>query len=226
MIREKDIDHQLARAASESDKDCGTFMEGLRKLFANRNILYFTVAICLWNLANGFMLPLLGQKLGQDNAENSAVYLAVCIIVAQAFMIGVAPLAAKASEKGRKNIFLIAFLLVPLRAALFSWIDNKYALISFQVIDGIGAGIYGVLSILMMSDLAKGTGRFNLLQGTTYAAVGLGVALSSASSGFTVKAFGYPGAFLTLGGIGVVATLFFFFFVREPDESAPSAVQA
>jgi MFS family permease len=79
----------------------------------------------------------------------------------------------KLSENGRKKIFLIAFLLIPIRALLFAWAEHKYSLISFQVIDGVGAGIYGVLSILMMADLGKGTGRFNLLQGTTYAAVGL-----------------------------------------------------
>jgi len=149
------------------------------------------------------------------------VYLSACIIIAQTVMIVVAPLAGRISERGRKRIFVVAFVLVPVRAALFALVDDRYALISFQLIDGLGAGIYGVLSILMMADLGKGTGRFNLLQGATYAAIGLGVALSSVLGGFVARSFGYSAAFLALGAVGVLATLFFVRFVREPTADPP-----
>jgi predicted MFS family arabinose efflux permease len=219
LIRERDIDHDLAREAHDREQPVGGFFEGLRELFSRRDILRFTVAVALWNVANGAMLPLLGQKLGLDDAEHSALYLSICIIVAQTVMIVVAPAAGRLSTSGRKWIFLVAFILVPVRAALFAVVDNRVALIAFQIIDGIGAGIYGVLSILMMADLGKGTGRFNLLQGSTYAAIGLGVALSSILGGFAVKAFGYSAAFLALGAVGVLASLFFAFLVRESVET-------
>ena len=215
LIREKEIDHDLAREATEGSQPADSFVNGLKQLFSNRDVTYFTIAVGLWNIANGAMLPLLGQKIGLSNLEHSALYLSVCIIIAQMTMVFIAPLAAKLSEYGRKTILTVAFILVPVRALLFAWIDNKYALISFQVIDGIGAGIYGVISILMMADLGKGTGRFNLLQGTTYASIGLGVALSSILSGYMVKYFGYAGGFISLAGMGTVATLFLLFFVKE-----------
>ena len=216
LIREPDIDHELARAASEDRKPCGSSLAGVKELFSNRNIAFFTVSMCLWNVANGAMLPLLGQKLGIDNVKHSALYLSICITIAQAVMIAVAPLASKLAERGRKRLFLVAFLLVPVRALLFAFIDNKYVLIPLQVIDGLGAGIYGVLLIVMMADLGKGTGHFNLLQGTTYSAVGLGMALSNVLGGFVVKQAGYLAAFATLAGVGVLATLFFGHFVKEP----------
>jgi len=216
LIQERDIDHDLARAAAEDREPCGSSVSGAKQLFSNRNIAFFTVSMCLWNVANGAMLPLLGQKLGLDDVKHSALYLSVCITIAQAVMIAVAPMAAKLAEHGRKKLFLVAFLLVPVRALLFAFIDNKYALISFQVIDGLGAGIYGVLLIVMMTDLGKGTGHFNLLQGTTYSAVGLGMALSNILGGFVVKLAGYPAAFMTLAGVGMLATLFFGHFVQEP----------
>jgi predicted MFS family arabinose efflux permease len=216
LIQERDIDHELARAAAEDSQPCGSSLAATKELFSNRNIAFFTVAMCLWNVANGAMLPLLGQKLGVDDVRHSALYLSICITIAQAVMIAVAPLASKLAERGRKRLFLVAFLLVPVRALLFAVIDNKYALISLQVIDGLGAGIYGVLLIVMMADLGRGTGHFNLLQGTTYSAVGLGMALSNVLGGFVVKQAGYSAAFMTLAGVGTLATVFFGYFVQEP----------
>ncbi|MDB4985966.1 MAG: putative arabinose efflux permease, family [Myxococcaceae bacterium] len=225
LIEERTINHDLARAAREHDDAPGSFITGLRVLFARRDIAHFTIAVALWNVANGAMLPLLGQKLGLGDVANSVVYLSICIIIAQTVMIVVAPLAGKLSVHGRKKIFGVAFALVPLRAALFALVDDRYALVSFQLIDGVGAGIYGVLSILMMADLAEGTGRFNLLQGATYAAIGLGVALSSVIGGYIAEHYGYSAAFASLGLLGVAATLFFALRVQEtariPDRTTP-----
>ncbi|WP_375758365.1 MFS transporter [Corallococcus exercitus] len=227
LIRERDIDHDLARAAAEEGSRSATSsLAGARALWSRRNIAFFIVCMGLWNLANGAMLPLLGQKLGLDDVRNSALFLSICITIAQAVMIAVAPLASRwAATHGRKRLFLVAFLLVPVRALLFAFIDTKPVLIGLQVVDGLGAGIYGVLLIVMMADLGKGTGHFNLLQGMTYSAVGLGMALSNILGGWMVKLGGYPAAFLTLAGVGMGATLLFALRVQEPphkDEPAPA----
>jgi predicted MFS family arabinose efflux permease len=42
------------------------------------------------------------------------------------------------------------------------------------------------------------------------------MALSNVLGGFVVKQAGYPAAFMTLAGVGVLATLFFARFVQEP----------
>jgi hypothetical protein len=42
--------------------------------------------------------------------------------------------------------------------------------------DGVAAAIYGVLLTLVVADLAKGTGRFNFMQGAVQPAMGFGVA--------------------------------------------------
>lgn len=156
MIREKDIDHNLARSAVTVAHEKPTIMN-IRKLFSERKILLFTIAMGLFHFSNGSMLPLLGQKIGITDAEHSAVWMSVCIIIAQTVMTFVAPRAGWYAQYGRKNIFLFGFMLIPLRAFLFALIENKYALMSFQIIDGLSAGIFGVVSILMMADLSKGT---------------------------------------------------------------------
>ncbi len=208
MIKEKDIDHNLARSLEVNAEPRGPSRENVKRLFADRRVLHFTVAIGLWNVANGAMLPTLGQKLGITNVAHSALYLSLCIIIAQTVMVVVAPAAAARAAHGRKKLLLIAFVLMPVRALAFAFAQNRYLLISLQVVDGIGAGIYGVVLILMMSDLSYGTGYFNLLQGTVYAAVGLGVAASSVIAGYMIDRFGYTASFLTLAAIGAFATVY------------------
>jgi len=213
IIQEKDIDHDLARAADKDETAADA--SGVMALLTNRNILLFTISMALFHLANAAMLPLVGQKMGLVDKANSSLYLSAAIIMAQGVMVFVASFSGKASENGRKKVMMIAFMLLPIRAALFAFIDNPYILTGIQLLDGIGAGIFGVVSILMIADLSKGTGRFNLLQGVVYSAIGLGGSISSIVAGSIVKQFGYPVGFASLAGIGVLGTLFFIFFVPE-----------
>ena len=223
VIREKDIDHELARAASDKNQE-EVGRSGVMSLLTNRSILVFTIAMMLFHLANAALLPLVGQKMGLVDKANSSLYLSAAIIMAQGVMVLVATYASRASENGRKKIMLLSFLLLPVRALLFAFINNPYALTGIQLLDGIGAGIFGVVSILMIADLSKGTGRFNLLQGVVYSAIGLGAALSSIIGGIIVKQFGYPIGFASLAGIGVLATLFFAFVVPETSNIAPTGI--
>ncbi|GGF07122.1 MFS transporter [Hymenobacter cavernae] len=218
VIREKDIDHNLARGAGEATQT--TDVAGVKSLLSNRNILVFTIAMALFHLSNAAILPLVGQKMGLVDKQNSSLYLSAAIIMAQGVMVFVAKFAGTAAENGRKKVLLVAFLLLPVRALLFAFIDNPYVLTGIQLLDGIGAGLFGVISILMIADLSKGTGRFNLLQGVVYSAMGLAVSLSSILAGFVVKNFGYPIGFVTLAGIGGLGSLFFLFVVPETKDIA------
>ena len=213
VIHEKDIDHDLARAADKDEEAVDA--AGIMTLLTNRNILVFTIAMALVHLANAAMLPLVGQKMGLVDKQNSSLYLSAAIIMAQGVMVFVASFSGKASENGRKKVMLVAFLLLPVRAVLFAFINNPYVLTAIQLLDGIGAGIFGVLSIIMIADLSKGTGRFNLLQGVVYSAIGLGGSVSSIVAGIIVKQYGYPVGFASLAGIGVLSSLFFLFVVPE-----------
>ena len=223
VIQEKDIDHDLARAADKDEKAADA--AGVMKLLTNRNILVFTIAMALFHLANAAMLPLVGQKMGLVDKQNSSLYLSAAIIMAQGVMVFVASFSGKASENGRKKVMLVAFLLLPVRAVLFAFINNPYILTAIQLLDGIGAGIFGVLSIIMIADLSKGTGRFNLLQGVVYSAIGLGGSVSSIVAGIIVKQYGYPVGFASLAGIGVLGSLFFLFVVPETKDINTSSLE-
>ena len=50
------------------------------------------------------------------------------------------------------------------------------------VLDGVGAGIFGALTRLVIADIMRGTGRYNLAQGAVATAQGIGASLSGKSS--------------------------------------------
>ena len=67
----------------------------------------------------------------------------------------------------------------------------------------------------MIADLSTGTGRFNLLQGVVYSAIGLTAALSSIGAGYIVEHFGYAVGFYALAVMGGLATVFYWLLVPE-----------
>ena len=101
---------------------------------------------------------------------------------------------------------------------LFSLTDNPVAIVAIQLLDRVAAGIFGVIAILIASDLMRGTGRFNLAQGLLALAIGLGAGLSNLVSGFIVQAFGYTAGFLSLAAIAVAALVFVAVFMPETAE--------
>jgi MFS family permease len=64
-------------------------------------------------------------------------------------------------RRGRKPLLIAAFAFLALRNGLTVVSHNPWYLIALQGLDGIAAGIYGVLLTLVTADLARGTGRFN-----------------------------------------------------------------
>jgi nitrate/nitrite transporter NarK len=58
-----------------------------------------------------------------------------------------------------------------------------------------------VLVPLVIADVMRGSGHFNLAQGTVGAAGGLGASFSTALAGFVADSLGSPAAFLLLAGI-------------------------
>jgi hypothetical protein len=68
--------------------------------------------------------------------------------------------------------------------------DQKWTL------DGISGSVLGVLTALIVANLTKGTGRFNLAQGFVGTFAGIGASLSTTVSSLVVGGFGRAVGFL------------------------------
>ncbi len=209
LIREPEIDHDLARGADDGEEHRVEVI-GVAELFRDRRITTFIASAVLFHFANAAMLPLAGQKSSDGLKEGAAVVMSACIIAAQVVMVPVALAASRlAASWGRKPVFLIGFAVLPIRGLLYCLSVNPFYLVGVQLLDGIGAGIFGVVSVLVVADLTKGTGRFNLTQGALATATGVGAGLSNVLAGFVVKEAGFDAGFLTLAAIAAAGTLYF-----------------
>jgi MFS family permease len=120
-----------------------------------------------------------------------------CIIAAQIIMLPIALLVGRTADTwGRKPILLIGFGILPLRAALYRFSDVATWLIEVQLLDGVGAGIFGAITPLVLADLMRGTGRYNVAQGAVAMAQGIGASASGLVAGLIVDHLGYSAAFL------------------------------
>jgi MFS family permease len=212
LVKPGEIDHELARGGETADRPLP-----FRDLLKQRDLLIFLGAVVLFHFGNAAMLPMAGQVLALTHPGADAATLSACIIVAQLVMVGVAWTVGRAvnSGFGRKSIFLVALAVLPVRGVLFSFTANPYGIIAIQVLDGVAAGIFGVIAVLIASDLMRGTGRFNLAQGLVALAVGVGAGLSQLTSGFVVQWYDYSAGFLYLAAIAVIAFVFFAAFMPE-----------
>jgi MFS family permease len=116
---------------------------------------------------------------------------------------------------GRKPIFAIGFLVLPLRIFLYSLTTNPSVLIALQSLDGIGAGIYGVAIVAMCADLTRGRGRFNALLGLIATALSVGGVIGPVLAGFLVQHLGFALAFNTFAVIATVAAILFIGWMPE-----------
>jgi MFS family permease len=170
------------------------------------------------------MLPLVGQVLALQNKDVGTALMATCIVAAQIVMVPTAYLAgAKADSWGRKPIFLVGFIFLTIRGFLYTLSDDPYWLVGVQVLDGVGAGIFGALFPLVVQDLTHGSGRFNVSLGALTAMWGVGAALSNIIAGGIVVAAGYDAAFTSLGIIAAVGMTLYWAAMPEtvPGASTP-----
>src|SRR5512142_2902853 len=214
-IRGSNIDHALARGAEHGDGHPAR-VAGPGELLSDRRIVVFTLAVTLFHFANAAMLPLVGQKLTAGKTDGVSTDMSACIIAAQLVMVPVAIASSRLAETwGRKPVFLIGFAVLPIRGLLYTLSTHPVFLVAVQLLDGIGAGIFGVVGVLVIADLTRGTGRFNLMQGALATAVGLGASLSNLLTGFVVRARGFDAGFVVLAMAAAVALIFYWTAMPE-----------
>jgi MFS family permease len=162
--------------------------------------------VALFHFANAPMLPLLTQKLALAHAGAETVLVAACVVTAQLVSVPTALLVgARADTWGRKPLLLAAFAALPLRGVLYTVSDDPVFLIAVQALDGIALGILDALIALVLADIMRGTGRYNVARGVVGTVQGIGGSLSNVVAGLIVVTAGYAAAFVTLAAVALIA---------------------
>ncbi|GEP09212.1 MFS transporter [Methylobacterium gnaphalii] len=195
------------REVSQPEAGAAESEGSVKALLTNRALLCFAACMVLFFLANAAMMPLVGSVLTMRASETATALVAACIMVPQAVLALTAPLAGRLAQVwGRKPLLLIGFAALPIRGLLFAYVDNPYWLVAIQIFDGVSASVLGVMVPLIVSDVTRRTGRFNLALGAVGTAMGLGAALSTSFGGYMADHLGSQSAFLGLAIVGALGT--------------------
>jgi MFS family permease len=208
QIRANEIDFGRASGADDPHVDLAERASRRAALLQNRRLFIFAGCAVLFQVANAPMLPLVSGMLAHDGGREAAPLIAALIIVPQITVALFAPwVGERAEQRGRKTLLLVAFAALPIRAVLFALTDNAHALIAIQILDGVTASILGVLTPLIIADVTRGTGRFNVAQGVFGTIMGIGASLSPILTGLVVDRFGPSAGFASLAVGGLLAFL-------------------
>jgi MFS family permease len=227
LIRPEEIDYERARGGKEGDEDGKPV--GASALLKDRPLLVFLVCAVMFHFANAAMLPLLGEMLAKGQGRRSMIFMSACVVTTQLVVTLIASWSGrKAGLWGRKPLLLVAFGALPVRGILYTLTHKTVALVAIQILDGVGVGIFGVVSVLVIADLTQGSGRFNLTLGAISTAVGIGASLSQVIAGSIVHHFGSNAGFLFLATVAAIAFGTLYFLMPETKDQAfpaPSAAK-
>uniref|UniRef100_A0A7S4ARB6 Uncharacterized protein n=2 Tax=Pseudo-nitzschia australis TaxID=44445 RepID=A0A7S4ARB6_9STRA len=201
-------------------------------------LVLFTLIVFAFHMANSAVLPLVMQSLAVEDDRSWILLSGLCIFIGQFFMSWFAKLCGDYSPKwGRKGLTLGALSALTIRclclAALMTAKDEvstpmesivvKSLIVATQLLDSVGAGIFGTMHILVTNDISSRSGRFSLMMGITSSAMCLGSTVSSYIGQSIAQDFGYSKAFTSLGGLSLVPLLMYSLFMPEtlPDYARP-----
>jgi len=213
-VRSSEIDYDRARNAGSGEH--AKKLQRVIELAKNRPLLVFGACTLLFQLADASMLPLIGEELAQSKGALGSISMSGLIIVPAVLVALLAPWVGYHSERwGRKPLLLLGFGFEILRAILFAFVSGLPSLILVQVLGGISSAMVTVLTILVLTDVTTGTGRFNLARGAIGTLMGIAAAVSTTATGFLFQQFGHEAGFLALAAVAAAATALLWLFLPE-----------
>jgi MFS family permease len=119
----------------------------------------------------------------------------------------------------------VAFWVLPLRILSYAFVHSPMALVGLQLLDGIGAGIYGVAIVSMSADLTRGKGGFNTLMGLFATALAVGGVLGPLITGVLIQHLGFAKMFLLFAALAAAGAVWFQLMVPETAHLLPEAAE-
>src|SRR5262249_729678 len=153
-------------------------------------LLVFVASALFFHFANAAMLPLVGSAMAMHSGQWATALVAACIVVPQLVVAAISPTVADLAQSwGRRPLLLIAFAALGVRGLVLALTTEPFAIVAMQMLDGISAAVMGILVPLILADITRGTGRFNLAQGVLGSVSGIGAAMSTLTAGYLTDNF-------------------------------------
>ncbi|GAA3876454.1 MFS transporter [Saccharothrix violaceirubra] len=141
-------------------------------------------------------LPAIGQDYGGSPEWVALAYLLTLVAL-------VAPVGRFSDVVGRKIVYLYGFAVFTLASVGCALADGLPSLITFRVVQAIGAAMLQANSVALVA--ASAPGREHRALGVQAAAQALGLALGPTAGGLLVDAFGWRWVFAVNVPIGLIA---------------------
>jgi MFS family permease len=188
---------------------------GSFRILADRRLLIFCGCAMLFTFGNAPLLMLISGTLSAKGS-NPSLLIGACIVLPQIVVALASPAVGRFADRyGRRLVLIVAFVMLPLRAIIFSTTANSTLVIAVQVLDGIAGAGFGILVPLIVSDVAARSGRFNLALGAVGFAIGIGSTVSTSAAGWVSDHYGMRFAFYFLAAMGLAAVLLAVFAMPE-----------
>lgn len=217
LIKRESINDFTARGEIHSKATFEAKPTRLIALFTDKRVLFLSTIMFCFHLSNAAMLPLLSQRAQRLGIDSSGAYAAATILIAQGVMIFVAFMCGRllgrvdSCENPSKSagfsvyfwLFFACFFALIIRGGVAAHFDSMWAMIVVQVLDGVGAGVSGVILPVVVALILRGSGHINAGLAFALTCGGLGGALSNGVGGYFAQYYGYFSAYLFLGSVAL-----------------------
>lgn len=209
-IKPERIDHRVARGLAHDDGAPGP--SGYSVLVKTRGLILLAVILLIFHFGNAPMSRLIAQQFSIELGSPFRT-TAITTGVSQFAMILVAASAPFLIRRfGLGAVFIIALTALPVRGLLAGTFHDFWVIYPVQALDGIGAGLLGIVTPVAAEQLLSGTGRFNVGFAAVMTVQGIGASLSNVVAGWLVTVGGYGLSHYVGGGVALVALAVFMMF--------------
>jgi len=198
--------YEPGQPAARHEATAARHRERIASVLTNRALVSFALCAMLFTLGNAAMLPLAGNFVTKRAESEATLLIAAGIVLPQLVAAALAPALGQLAEtRGRRLVLFLGFSTLPMRGALFAAFPDPGTMVLVQALDGIAGASLGIIGPLVTSDVAAGSGRYNLALGFVGFMIGIGATFSTGVAGWVADLYGNPIAFMSLAAIGVAA---------------------
>ena len=215
QVKSECVDYSHLHKSVEKKVIVHPLLGGFANLVGTKTSAFFTIAALFYTFADASMLPLMAQRIAHVGSKYASMHVPAALFLTEMVMIPVCYVAGKRAYLGRKPLLIIAYIFLFLRGFCFTFATNPDILVGLQVLDGISAGIFGLMLVLVISDLSLNTGRFNATLTTMGVLFTIVNGVAMLLFGLIASKVGYSFAFGTMAACAVIGGLLIWALVPE-----------